>query len=179
MKALDQIFHSRRKFLRTTSYLLGAFCLLACKGEVYVRPARTDRLGAIKEFLYKKVFLREKQVLVHRVENGWKALSTKCTKKGCDLTFQKQVLVCSCCESVYDHYGRVLRGSAPKNLPWLKLEARGDDFYLDSGVVVSEQEFSSSEEIEKIIKQYNFEFKEIDDVDLENVQLPEVFKVEE
>ena len=153
--------------------------LMACKSEPYIRPARVDRLGAIKEFLYKKVFLRENQVLIHRVDKGWKALSTKCTNKGCDLTFQKQVLVCSCCDSLYDHYGRLLKGPAPRNLPWLKLEARGDDFFLDSGVVVSEQEFSSSDEIEKIIEQYKFEFKEIDDVDLENVQLPDVFKIEE
>jgi len=147
----------------------------SCKNESYTRPAQSYSLGEIRNYLFKKVFLREKQLLIVRQEKGWSALSTKCSREGCDLTYQEKSFYCPCCSSHFSHEGRVLKGPASKNLLWLAISSKGNLFEVNSGKVVSPKTTYTTDEIEKVIKEYGFEFKEVDEIDLEAVKLPKVF----
>ena len=147
----------------------------SCKSESYTRPARSYSLGEIRNFLFKKVFLREKQLLVVRKSKGWSALSTKCSREGCDLTYQEKSFYCPCCSSHFSHEGKVLKGPASINLPWLAVGSKGNLFEVDSGKIVSSTTTYTTDEIENVIKEYGFEFKEVDEIDMEAVKLPKIF----
>jgi len=170
---------SRRGFLRKSLLFLSGCLLLpglsACQKEAYSRPARTYSLGEIRNYLFKKVFLREKQLLIVRKDKGWSALSTKCSREGCDLTYQEKTFFCPCCSSHFSHSGQFLTGPAKKDLPWLAISSKGNLFSVDSGKIVPKNITYTTDEIEKVITEYGFVFKEVDEVDLEAVKLPEIF----
>jgi len=110
---------SRRSFNRLSTLFLASLTLpsLACKRlerqeGPFQRKAMVFRLGESADFLYKKVFVTDKKFLVHRLEKGWGAVSTRCTHLGCDLSYQDKYLLCPCCGSAFDHFGKLLRSCA-------------------------------------------------------------------
>ena len=149
--------------------------LSSCKNESYTRPARRYSLGEIRNYLFKKVFLREKQLLIVRRDKGWSALSAKCSRDGCDLTYQERTFYCPCCSSHFSHQGKALQGPARKNLSWYAINSKGNLFEVDTGKPVSSSNTYTTDEIEKVISEYGFEFKEVDEIDMEAVKLPQIF----
>lgn len=170
---------SRREFLRILGLSLLSVPLAGChdlerqKGP-FRRKADIYRLGDSADFLYKKVFVADKKFLVHRLEKGWAALSTRCTHLGCDLSYQAKYLLCPCCSSAYDHFGRVLRGPAKAPLSWVELSFQDDFFFANSGKIVKAGQSFTTPEIEKVIQQYSFEFKEVDEIDSDFTRIPKV-----
>jgi hypothetical protein len=79
---------------------------LGCERHRYVRPAGELDLGAVKDLLYTRVHNHVKAVLLSRDADGWSALSTRCTYRGCDLTFQEPVLLCPCSKTRFALDGR-------------------------------------------------------------------------
>jgi nitrite reductase/ring-hydroxylating ferredoxin subunit len=65
------------------------------------------------------------------------AISTICTHLGCIVKSVPQGFQCPCHGSRFAQDGSVLKGPAPKPLPWLAVEPAGDVTYVvDEGTVV-------------------------------------------
>ncbi len=87
-----------------------------------IAPPETFQPGA--------VLTEEKhRVLVMRLADGFRALSTVCTHLGCITRYQpdEKLIACPCHGSRFDLDGEVLAGPAPRPLRWLRmgLSARG------------------------------------------------------
>ena len=167
------IMISRRKFIVGVGLSGMGLAFPGCKSEPYVRPGRTYKLGSVAEFLYEKVNIPEKKFLVHRYKEGWAALSTRCTNMGCDLTYQEKFLLCPCCQSIFSHEGKVLRGPARRPLPWGKMFYENDQFFVDISQVVSSKERFTTDEIEQVIQEYNFKFRKPDEIDTTVTKIPD------
>ena len=121
---------SRRSFLKFAAFiapsLLGVsatvFGAVGCQRHRYIRPEGALDLGTVRELLYTVVHVRNKAALVYRDDEGWQALSIRCTYDGCDCTYQEPILFCPCCKSQFDLKGGVLSGSHAKdNMPWMEI----------------------------------------------------------
>ena len=55
------------------------------------------------------------------------------------------------------------------------MKAEGNIFKVDSSELVSGSTTYTTDEIERVIKEYGFVFKEVDEIDREAVKLPSVF----
>lgn len=71
---------------------------------------------------------------VFRDGEGVYAISMVCTHLGCIVRAESDGFHCPCHGSVFAPDGSVVRGPAPKALPWLKVKAAGSGLYLvDAG----------------------------------------------
>ena len=78
-----------------------------------------------------------RSVAVVRDAAGVYAVSTVCTHLGCIVKQQADGFHCPCHGSRFAPDGSVLRGPAPKSLPWLAVKhAGGNTFIVDEGKVV-------------------------------------------
>lgn len=164
---------TRRDFLRS-GLAAGAalastapmFSLLGCERHRYVRPAGLLDLGPVSELLYTKAHVRSKAVMVFRDADGWRALSTRCTYIGCDLTPQdmtheKPVLFCPCCRSYYDEFGRVFKDMyATIDLPWCQMSYKDGHLFADPGKIVDIQTHFTTAEIEEAVHALRQRYKE-------------------
>ena len=74
-------------------------------------------------------FLGEIRVFVQRKGNGYRAMSAVCTHLGCTVNPDVKTgsgFVCPCHGSVFDEDGRVLKGPAPRPLPWYAVSKARD-----------------------------------------------------
>jgi len=165
---------SRRELLKSLGLLGLGLCLPSCKKPPYRRPNAVFNLGPISEFLYEKVFIIEKKFMVHRYEDGWAALSTRCAFLGCDLTYQNNILYCPCCKSVFSQFGELMKGPAIVNLPWVKMFYKDDSFFVDTGSIVKPSVRFTTPEIEKVIEEYQFKFKESEEIDPNASKIPDI-----
>ncbi len=178
---------TRRDLLRVTLKSLPLLALggasvtglAGCTRHRYERPAGELDLGPVHELLYANVHVRSKAILLFRTADGWRALSSRCTYIGCDLTFQEPVLLCPCCRSLFDLEGRVIEGSVAKeNLPWVGLDYRKEDGHLiaNPGRVVSASTYYTTPEIEEAIRDLRERVKAEGIAD--EVKIPELLKGE-
>jgi len=65
-------------------------------------------------------FISDFNVFVLRDHEGIRVLSARCTHLGCIIEKQESGFICPCHGSCYNDEGKVLKGAAPVDLPWLK-----------------------------------------------------------
>ena len=71
-----------------------------------------------------------------RDKDGAHAVSLVCTHLGCIVKPTPEGFECPCHGSRYDREGAVIKGPAPRALPWLKVSAAGGQFLVDEGATV-------------------------------------------
>ena len=76
-------------------------------------------------------------IAIVRDADGVFAISTVCTHLGCLVKQGSEGFHCPCHGSQFAADGSVVRGPAPKSLPWLQIASVGDNtFVVDAGRVV-------------------------------------------
>jgi cytochrome b6-f complex iron-sulfur subunit len=138
---------SRRGFLRSGAAVLGGFVALGAFLAALLRlplpallPGRSPsfRIGGAQQFPPGTVrFFEEQQCYVVSDREGIFAISATCTHLGCVVRHEEDGFACPCHGSVYDGRGRVVRGPAPRDLPWFSVrESPGGRLVVDRGEVV-------------------------------------------
>lgn len=77
-----------------------------------------------------------RSVAIFRDAEGVYAISTVCTHLGCIVRAGTDGFECPCHGSRFGPDGTVIKGPAPKPLPWLKVTAAGGDWIIDEGITV-------------------------------------------
>lgn len=172
----------RRKFIRSLGSLvcLGSLGVLniSCERHRYIRPAEELDLGPVKDLLYDVSNQRNTSTIVFRDINGWSALSTRCTYRGCDLTYQQPVvgtplLLCPCCRTRFRMTGEPYEGwPATRALPWFAVSYRDGHLYADTSKHVSAKTRFTTKEIEEAIRELRRRIKDKEISD--DVVIPEV-----
>ena len=76
-------------------------------------------------------------IAVFRDTGGVYAVSRVCTHLGCIVKAENGGFACPCHGSRFDADGSVIKGPAPKALPWLSVSAvSGDTFVIDASATV-------------------------------------------
>lgn len=149
--------YSRRDVLRVLGLsslaLLFPGCFSSCEKEAYIRPEGLYPLGDIMELLHPKQHVRDQAILVRLDDDGWSAMSGRCSHEGCDLTYQSNTLLCSCCRSVFDHFGVVLKGPATHNLPYYEMTFKHDQLQADTSKVVPQSYRFMKPSIKDLVKE--------------------------
>ena len=78
-------------------------------------------------------FPADRNVAVFRDEQGVFAISRVCTHLGCIVKDAPHGFSCPCHGSLFAEDGTVLKGPAPKALPWLAVKKDGDGWVIDEG----------------------------------------------
>ncbi len=98
--------------------------------NVLYEPSRRATVGSPDDFPPGSVtFLPEQRCFLFHGADGFYAISSVCTHLGCNVKHISQDgFACPCHGSQFDENGRVVRGPAPKPLPWygLALSPRGE-----------------------------------------------------
>jgi nitrite reductase/ring-hydroxylating ferredoxin subunit len=159
--------YPRRTFIFGIGGFLTLLLLGGCKRHKYIRSEAQKGieldLGTVKSLLYTVVHIPLKSVLVFRDMDGWRALSTRCTYEGCDLTFQdqQQVLFCPCCKSAYNTSGRPFEGSkASTNLPWMEIFYKEGHLYARPDKVVDEKYRFIDPQIEAAVRKLKMQVRD-------------------
>ena len=92
-------------------------------------------------------------MLVRLDDDGWSVMSARCSHEGCDLTFQPNTFLCSCCRSVYDHDGAVLKGPAVHALPYYELTFKHDKLQANTEKIVQKNYRFMMPEIKDLVKE--------------------------
>lgn len=106
-------------------------------------------VGTIKYFDAGRFYLS-------RVENGVLALYRKCTHLGCvvpwlsneraeDQLASRGRFNCPCHASIFDRYGLVHAGPAPRPLDIFKVTIEGNNVFVDTGTTVQRDNFEESQ----------------------------------
>ena len=101
-------------------------------------PMRTFKIGRPEDYNpgMTRLFEDEK-VLVFCDKRGLYAISLVCTHLGCVVHHERSGLRCPCHGSAYRLNGDVVRGPAPKPLPWLAISLLpGGDLAVDRSTTV-------------------------------------------
>lgn len=97
------------------------------KPTVLPEPATRFRLGHSEEFPPgTDRVIPGRNVRVIATAEGIAAMSLVCTHLGCIVQVSPDGLACPCHGSKFDLNGRVVRGPAPRPLPWLKITRAPD-----------------------------------------------------
>lgn len=122
---------SRRKFLNRLGWVISAGAI-GGMGVASVRfmfpnilyePPKQYKIGRPHDYIEGVNYLPEKRIFVLRRENVYRVVSAECTHLGCTAKWlaEKKIWECPCHGSVFDEQGHVLKGPAPKPLPWYEL----------------------------------------------------------
>ena len=156
---------SRREFVRGLG-LAGSLLLLGglgCTRHRYIRDAKELDLGTVRELLYTRLHIRSKAILLFRDADGWSALSTRCTYRGCDLTYQEPVLLCPCCRTRYTLEGVPYQGfAATESLPWVDVYYREGHLFANPGKIREAKFRFTTPEIELAIRKVKARIKDED-----------------
>ncbi len=117
--------------------LLGALRLP--KAAVLPSPSKKFRVRLPASLASGQPFLPAgRSVALYKEGNQVYAVSTICTHLGCIVKPSATGFDCPCHGSKYGRDGSVLKGPAPKALPWLELKhLGGDNFLVDEGKTVA------------------------------------------
>jgi cytochrome b6-f complex iron-sulfur subunit len=126
---------TRRQFLQRTWWIplfLGGVAAV-WQYLSFFRPDLADeassrrRIGRPEDFpIGRKLLLADTLAYVIRDEQGFWAISARCTHLGCAMNTMDWGFVCPCHGSKFDPRGQVLAGPAGTALPWFKLSLAPD-----------------------------------------------------
>jgi cytochrome b6-f complex iron-sulfur subunit len=137
----------RRDFLGLAAWWSAAAALLfgflgamrLPKAAVLPSPSKKFRATLPASLASGQVFVPAgRSVAIYKEEGGVYAISTVCTHLGCIVKGTEAGFDCPCHGSKFAKDGSVLKGPAPKELPWLEVKhAGGDNFLIDEGKTVA------------------------------------------
>jgi len=129
---------TRRRFLfsaGTTTVVMGVFGFLGATARflfpnvLYEPPSRFP-VGRPESFPPgTATFLPDRRLFVFNRDAGYYAISSICTHLGCNVNHVAgDGFACPCHGSLFDANGQVVRGPAPRPLPWfgMSLSPRGE-----------------------------------------------------
>ncbi len=139
----------RRDFLSRAGGVTLACCgLVATAGalrmtvpEVADGPPSRFAIGSVADFKMRTLtWLREHGLFVLRNEQGFGAISSRCTHLGCTVRRGADGFYCPCHGARFDAMGVVVEGPARDDLPWYKMWIEGDGvLWVDTSVQVEGQ----------------------------------------
>lgn len=121
---------TRRDFLGLTAFgALMAAVFMSIAGLLkFMKPAllpdisRVFKIGGIQDLpVGSAKIYPEQKVLVRRDAGGIAAMSLICTHLGCVLKQSGNGFSCACHGSLFDRDGLVIKGPAPKGMPWFEV----------------------------------------------------------
>lgn len=126
---------SRREFLRwlgwgstAVPFLISTLATLRyLLPNVNYGPSTVVKIGKPENFLAgTQKLLPDSKLIISSTEDGIFAMSAVCTHLGCTVGSVEWGHQCPCHGSKFDRNGLVIRGPAPKPLPWLKINQAPD-----------------------------------------------------
>ena len=135
----------RRDFLGLASvWAAAAACLLSLvgmlrlpKAAVLASPSRKFRVSLPESLAEGAHFIPPgRSVALYRDAKGIYAVSLVCTHLGCIVKTATDGFECPCHGSRFSADGAVLKGPAPRALPWVKVSGSGGNYVVDEDVMV-------------------------------------------
>jgi len=149
---------SRRQFLRLallgTIGALGAEALGTFLGFFWPRKIGAFggkvEAGALADFPVNgpPVSNREGKFFISYVDEGLLAMYRKCTHLGCtvpDWNFAEGQFHCPCHGSLFDRYGRVVAGPAPRPLDLMEVTVVGGKVVVNTGKIIQRTDWSAKQ----------------------------------
>ncbi len=137
----------RRDFLGLAAWWSAAAALLFAflgsmrlpKAAVLPSPSKKFRVRLPASLPFGEAYVPAgRSVALYKNEGGVYAVSTVCTHLGCIVKPTYEGFDCPCHGSKFAKDGSVLKGPAPKGLPWHEVKhLGGDDFLIDEGKTVA------------------------------------------
>lgn len=147
LSRLDPEAMPRRDFLGLAAWWSAAAALLfgflgamrLPKAAVLPSPSKKFRLTLPASLVSGQAYVPAgRSVAIYKESSGVYAISTICTHLGCIVKATDTGFDCPCHGSKFAKDGSVLKGPAPKGLPWLEVKhAGGDNFLIDEGKSVT------------------------------------------
>ena len=144
---LDPETMPRRDFLGLAAWWSAAAALLfgflgamrLPKAAVLPSPSKKFRVTLPASMASGQAYVPAgRSVAIYKEGSGVYAISTVCTHLGCIVKATDAGFDCPCHGSKFTRDGSVLKGPAPKGLPWLEVKhAGGDNFLIDEGKTVA------------------------------------------
>ena len=106
------------------------------------------RAGKVNEFEVGSVsYIRQERFYLVRLEEGFLALYRKCPHLGCVVPWEEDedMFNCPCHSSLITMVGAVISGPAPRPMDLFPVEIRGDEVYVDTGVIIEREAFDPSQ----------------------------------
>lgn len=127
----------RRTFVRQVSgAAAGVGCgalLTGCAALPYVEGLDGERGVTVlkadlaeQRFVLVETRIRTRPVFLSVFENGFRAVSTRCSHRGCAVAPEGELLECPCHGSRFEFDGTVLNGPADRDLERFEIEDEGD-----------------------------------------------------
>ena len=150
---------SRRDFLRwTVAGTLSFFTLESLAGFVaFFWPLKVGAFGSeitvnredIPPVGADPLVVREGKFWLINNEDGLLALYWKCVHLGCTVPWRADEgqFHCPCHGSLYDRFGRVTGGPAPRPLDLMAIEVSGDGVVVDTGEITVRQRYDPSQAV--------------------------------
>ena len=135
----------RRDFLGLASVWAAAAALLLSlvgmlrlpKAAVLASPSRKFRVSLPESLAEGAPFIPPgRSVALFRDAKGVYAVSLVCTHLGCIVKTTTDGFECPCHGSRFSADGAVLKGPAPRALPWAKVSGSGGNYVVDEDVMV-------------------------------------------
>jgi len=136
---------ARRDFLGLASIwsALGALAFAAIgmirlpKAAVLSSPSKKFRVKLPESLVFGQAYVPPgRSVAVFRDAEGTYAISLVCTHLGCIVKCGDDGFECPCHGSKFSHDGGVLKGPAPKPLPWRQVAVTSAGIVVDDAVTV-------------------------------------------
>jgi nitrite reductase/ring-hydroxylating ferredoxin subunit len=138
---------ARRDFLGKSALIATAGALLFAlvgmlrlpKAAVLPSPSKKFRVTLPESLAEGEPFVpRGRSTAIFRDSGGVYAISTICTHLGCVIRADAEGFHCPCHGSEFGPSGKVVKGPAPKALPWLAVKKSGEgEYMIDEGTLVA------------------------------------------
>ena len=90
--------------------------------QLFPDISRTFKIGIPSQLpVGSSIIYPNQKVIVSRDSEGIAAMSLVCTHLGCIVTKLDRGFTCACHGTLFGEYGTVLKGPAPKPLPWFEV----------------------------------------------------------
>ncbi len=106
------------------------------------------KAGRVNEFEVGSVsYFRQSRFYLVRLEEGFLAIYRKCPHLGCVVPWEEADgnFNCPCHSSLFTPVGEVTDGPAPRPMDLFPVDIRGDEVYVDTGIVIQRKSFDPSQ----------------------------------